>query len=70
MLCTVEVLLGACVISGARLLALAAGEGTRLKVAALVLIFCAAQIDAYFAVAWNSAGTTDLASTLVLRQVF
>jgi hypothetical protein len=28
------------------------------------------QIDAYLAVAWNSVGTTDLASTLVLRQVF
>ena len=53
-----------------RLLALAAGEGTRLKVAPLLLIFSAVQIDAYFAVAWNSVGTTDLASTLVLRQVF
>jgi hypothetical protein len=28
------------------------------------------QIDAYLAVAWKSVGTTDLASTLVLRQVF
>ena len=28
------------------------------------------QIDAHFAVAWNSVGATDLASTLVLRQVF
>jgi hypothetical protein len=28
------------------------------------------QIDAYLAMAWNSVGTTDLASTLMLRQVF
>ena len=46
MRCTVEVLLGACFLSGA-VLALAAGEGTRLKVAALLLL-SAVRIDAYF----------------------